>query len=271
MNRRRLGLRLVASYVIGLIAALLLFAATAVFSIDRAERSSLDSRLAAAGNAILPMIEVRNGRLVIDKEDERQFLDVLGVRFSGVVEDARGRVVLSNVSRLPPALAKRSPATPETLSLGRGKDAIRVRTLPVTRGAHLYGAVIVWGPSEWINETDLRTALAFVVATLLIAIFAAIAGNIVTKRALDDALQRQRRFTADASHELRAPLSVVMAEADFALAKEVRAPSEYAISLRAIQGEAMRMETLVDDLLWTTRTDGATLCARRRARATLRK
>jgi signal transduction histidine kinase len=64
-----------------------------------------------------------------------------------------------------------------------------------------------------------------------------------------------RRFTADASHELRAPLAVVTAEADLALTREARPPTEYAVSLRAIQAEARLMETLIDDLLWSARAD----------------
>ncbi len=71
---------------------------------------------------------------------------------------------------------------------------------------------------------------------------------------LQAAFERQRRFTADASHELRAPLSVIRAEADLALARE-RAPSEYRRALESIASEADQLEILIGDLLALARAE----------------
>jgi signal transduction histidine kinase len=71
---------------------------------------------------------------------------------------------------------------------------------------------------------------------------------------LEGAFDRQRRFTADASHELRAPLSVIRAEADLALRRE-RASSEYREALESIASEAERIEELVSDLLALARAE----------------
>jgi signal transduction histidine kinase len=71
---------------------------------------------------------------------------------------------------------------------------------------------------------------------------------------LQAAFERQRRFTADASHELRAPLSVIRAEADLALRKP-RDGAEYRHALEAIAGETGRLEALIGDLLVVARAD----------------
>lgn len=72
---------------------------------------------------------------------------------------------------------------------------------------------------------------------------------------LQAAFARQRRFTADASHELRAPLSVIRAEADLALRRS-REPQEYVRALESIAAEADRLEELIDDLLVLARAEG---------------
>ncbi|MDQ2991190.1 MAG: HAMP domain-containing histidine kinase [Candidatus Eremiobacteraeota bacterium] len=71
---------------------------------------------------------------------------------------------------------------------------------------------------------------------------------------LEAAFTRQRRFTADASHELRAPLSVIRAEADLALRRE-REGDEYRKALATVAREADRLEELVEALLASSRAD----------------
>ncbi|HVA27411.1 MAG TPA: HAMP domain-containing sensor histidine kinase [Candidatus Baltobacteraceae bacterium] len=75
---------------------------------------------------------------------------------------------------------------------------------------------------------------------------------------LEGAFSRQRRFTADASHELRAPLAVIRAEAEVALTRE-RAPDEYRRALQTIVSEVERIDALVDALLLAARADSARL------------
>lgn len=69
---------------------------------------------------------------------------------------------------------------------------------------------------------------------------------------LQSAFDRERRFTSDASHELRAPLSVIRAEADLALRHE-REPSEYRRALETIAAESDALEALTRDLLAAAR------------------
>jgi signal transduction histidine kinase len=63
----------------------------------------------------------------------------------------------------------------------------------------------------------------------------------------------QRRFVADASHELRSPLATIHANVDLLGAAALPEPS--ARSVHRIQAESTRMARLVDDLLLLARID----------------
>ena len=71
---------------------------------------------------------------------------------------------------------------------------------------------------------------------------------------LDRSFDAMRRFVADASHELRTPVSVIRGEADVSLSRE-RSAGEYRESLAVVLDEARRLSVLVDDLLNLARAD----------------
>jgi heavy metal sensor kinase len=63
-----------------------------------------------------------------------------------------------------------------------------------------------------------------------------------------------RQFTADASHELRAPMTLIQAAADFSLRRD-RSKEELQDAMGRILRESKRTTALVDDLLLIARTD----------------
>jgi len=71
---------------------------------------------------------------------------------------------------------------------------------------------------------------------------------------LQAAFERQRRFTADASHDLRAPLSTLRAEVDLALQRE-RTNAQYRSALEEIAADADHLDRLIDALLAAARSD----------------
>lgn len=69
------------------------------------------------------------------------------------------------------------------------------------------------------------------------------------------ALRTQRQFMADASHELRTPVSVIRTAAEVALSRERRTESEYRDTLTIINSEGERLSRLVADMLVLARAD----------------
>src|SRR5207245_280759 len=72
---------------------------------------------------------------------------------------------------------------------------------------------------------------------------------------LRQALQTQRQFMADASHELRTPVSVIQTTADVTLARDGRREDDYREALATVGAEARRLGRLVDDMLVLARAD----------------
>jgi two-component system OmpR family sensor kinase len=79
---------------------------------------------------------------------------------------------------------------------------------------------------------------------------------------LDDALERERGFVADAGHELRTPLALLRAELDFAL-HHAETNEELRNALRVASDETDRLAQLASDLLLIAGSDGGKLPLRR--------
>jgi len=77
--------------------------------------------------------------------------------------------------------------------------------------------------------------------------------NRVLARA-DQSLEQQRRFTADASHELRTPVALIRAEADVALAGGMDV-AQYREALAVIRDGSVQLSRIVNDLFLLARAD----------------
>lgn len=72
---------------------------------------------------------------------------------------------------------------------------------------------------------------------------------------LSESFDRQRRFMADASHELRTPVAILRGESEVALSQQARSLDEYRESLGVMHHEAERLTRIVEDLFTLTRAD----------------
>ena len=70
---------------------------------------------------------------------------------------------------------------------------------------------------------------------------------------LQGALEANRRFAADASHELRGPLTAMAGELDVAL-RHPRSADSYADTLRHVRGRVSSLTTLTEDLILLVRS-----------------
>jgi heavy metal sensor kinase len=72
---------------------------------------------------------------------------------------------------------------------------------------------------------------------------------------VSSAFHIQRRFMADASHELRTPISVVRTTASVILSKNHRDETEYRSAMAVVEAQARRLTRIVDDMLHLARAD----------------
>jgi heavy metal sensor kinase len=72
---------------------------------------------------------------------------------------------------------------------------------------------------------------------------------------LELSFEQQRRFMADASHELRTPVAIVCGESEVALSQDQRSREEYRESLSILQDEGRRLTRIVEDLFTLARAD----------------
>jgi signal transduction histidine kinase len=117
-----------------------------------------------------------------------------------------------------------------------------------------------------MSSADLETLTQRLLATLLLGgvLLVAIGGglawalvsNLVGR--VERSFETLRRFTADASHELRAPLTLMRTEVEVALTRE-RAPAEYVAALSRVDGEVDHLGRVVDQLLLLAQADAGRL------------
>lgn len=98
-------------------------------------------------------------------------------------------------------------------------------------------------------------ALLLVASTVMLLVAARwLSGRLVAP--VSDAWERQRRFVADASHELKTPLAVIMANTQI-LESEKKMPASTKRWVTGTTEEAERMRGLVEGLLELARTEDA--------------
>lgn len=90
--------------------------------------------------------------------------------------------------------------------------------------------------------------LAFFFVSLLLANFAL--------KPVEAAWNRQKQFIADASHELKTPLTVILANQKILLSHPERSVRDELQWIENTQSEGDRMKALIDDLLFLAKSDG---------------
>ena len=75
---------------------------------------------------------------------------------------------------------------------------------------------------------------------------------------IEEAFEKEKQFTSDASHELRTPISVILAETDYA-SGHTDDQEKMVEALDVISRQAEKMSLLVSELLTLARADKATL------------
>jgi signal transduction histidine kinase len=145
------------------------------------------------------------------------------------------------------------PRTPGPHTASIGNSSYRFDVIKFKSGALIDGETL----SNVLRVQNSLYVVELIVGLVLIVLML-VAAYVVGIRALAPislARQRQSAFIADASHELRTPISVLEAEVHVALSRE-RDPGSYRATLERVRHEGERLERIVEELLWLARTEG---------------
>ncbi len=256
-----------------------LFASLSIVALDQTLRSGLESRLRSAAQTIAMTVDVHEGRISLDASDLRSLTELhAGTAFAVYARDGtlvagaqpppsqaralqgasvpvmRGDESFGSVTVWQPALwIGEFDRDAAIVSLGVGALLIALGAIASRRVAQRVLAPVgeIASLAERIEAYDLSGRLNADGRDELGRLCASF------DRMLDrlqSAFERERRFVADASHELRAPLAVLRAETDLAL-RRTRDAGEYRLALTSIAREAVRLEELVDELLAVARAE----------------
>ena len=123
---------------------------------------------------------------------------------------------------------------------------MRVLSVPVTRSGEVIGVVQVAQSHEFVEETVDNFVVRLVPLGLLAIGLAAIGGLFVSGRAMRPvrgAFERQQAFVADASHELKTPLTLIRVDAEV-MGRRPRDREDQEI-LQHLLGETTRMDAIL--------------------------
>ncbi|HEY1191399.1 MAG TPA: ATP-binding protein, partial [Gemmata sp.] len=124
-----------------------------------------------------------------------------------------------------------------------GRAACRWALRPVTRMADAARGMTAADLGSRLPVASARDELAD-----LAAAFNALLGRV------EEAFERQRGFTAEASHQLRTPLTALLGQVEVALRRE-RDGDEYRRVLGSVRRQADRLRKVVESLLFLARSD----------------
>ncbi|MBD2344521.1 sensor histidine kinase [Anabaena subtropica] len=142
---------------------------------------------------------------------------------------------------------------------------LRQVTQRVEVGRQVLGYLRVSHP--WFEVTKPSRQLIFDLAlgTGLMVLSVAASGWFLSGKAMEpvgESYQRLKQFTADASHELRSPITLIQTNVQVALAdldlteSEAATSSNYRQQLKVVERLTKRLGKLVNDLLFLARQDG---------------
>jgi len=161
-----------------------------------------------------------------------------------VVAAAQSRAPLeATLEDLRTAMWATAPVALIVASLG-GYFLARKSLSPVVRMSEKARAISAANLSERVEVANARDELGELAATL----------NELLER-LARSFSEQRRFMADASHELRTPVAILQGELDVTLSRHDRNAADYRESLEVMHRTVRRLTRIVRDLFLLARSD----------------
>jgi len=141
----------------------------------------------------------------------------------------------------------------------------RLDLAPAQYGAQSF--VVAAAQSTAPQEETLELLRTAILATAPVALLiASLGGYFLARKSLAPVARsfaEQRRFMADASHELRTPVAILQGELDVTLSREDRNAADYRESLEVMHRSVRRLTRIVRDLFLLARSDAGDIPLRR--------
>jgi signal transduction histidine kinase len=247
--------RLTALYAGALLAALTVCGIGLYLSVVRLELSSIDEDLqrAASTTAFSMKAEEREGLdLRAAAADTEAELRIAGITLA--IYDASGQLLAARWEDFDPAIIQKTDLH-DGLSTMRTSHGEWRRM--VTRETYKGTDYLILNalPLDLVSRHTAVVRTAFLTIVPVTFALAVGGGWFLARSTLRPVIESQRRFMADASHELRTPVSVIRSAADVTLSQPQRSTAEYRDSVSIIAEQAKRLSRLVDDLFLLARSD----------------
>jgi signal transduction histidine kinase len=259
MTRLSLRAKLTISYAAALLVVLCLFGAYVLWQQGRVGMRRVDGDLEAVADTLANVVREELTELGDAGAAAEEACSIVATSGRALaILDARGGVLAASWADLtPPSPMPTADSGPRVWTVETQAGGWRVQAQPQTVGETTF-VLVVAGPLADLRREQREALEAMLIGIPTVLLLAAGGGMYLAAvglRPIREALRIQRQFTADASHELRTPVSVVRAAAEVALSREHRDEPEYRETLSIVGSQARRMSRLVDDMLVLARAD----------------
>jgi signal transduction histidine kinase len=259
MKGLSLRLRLTVWYSLALLVTMSLGGAVVLREQARVGMRRVDRELDAFAGTLRGVLAdelMEHDDVAVAAEDARRTVTIPGRAVA--ILDATGHPLTADWGRLKLGDALPSADDGSRVWTAESPDgAWRVHTAPQSF-QKIRLVLLVATPLSDVTREQHEVQEAMVIGIPIALLIAATGGLYLASvglRPITEALRTQRQFMADASHELRTPVSVARVSAEVALSREHRDEGEYREALTIVAGEAQRLSRLVDDMLVLARAD----------------
>ena len=257
--------RLLLYYLIVMAAILSIFGTGVYVLFRRNLYQQLDKKLLTLAQSATPSFtEVRDrGNKYLNQVEEVPWRDIFNRDRQSLEWFDRHGELLGRKGSIqidaPPKVGSQIILQPET------GEVLRTHTLSVfirdngqAGPPSLVGFIRATQSSEVIEEAESELFTILIVGGMFTLVLTGLGGFWLTQKAIEPieaSFLQLKQFTADASHELRSPLTAIKASVDIMRTHPERIHPKDVKKLQAISGATMQMNQTLEDLLFLARAD----------------
>lgn len=256
--------RLLLYYLIVMAAILSIFGTGVYVVFRRNLYQQLDKKLLTLAQSATPSFtEVRDrGNKYLNQVEEVPWRDIFNrdrqsLEWFDQNGELLGRKGLIQIDA-PPKVGSQIILQPEGEILRTHTLSVFIRDNGQAGPPSLVGFIRATQSSEVIEEAESELFTILIVGGMFTLVLTGLGGFWLTQKAIEPieaSFLQLKQFTADASHELRSPLTAIKASVDIMRTHPERVHPKDVKKLEAISGATMQMSQTLEDLLFLARAD----------------